>query len=68
MHSAIEETLMGLKRFEQLSVSPSNVDSHAPCTPTAQSLELLVVHLRNTTVLSGAEERFAEERPGWNFV
>ena len=22
---------------------------------------------RGTTVLSGAEERFAEERPGWNF-
>ena len=21
-----------------------------------------------TTVLSGAEERFAEERPGWNFI
>ena len=25
---------------------------------------LTVVH---ATVLSGAEERFAEERPGWNF-
>ena len=23
---------------------------------------------KGTTVLSGAEERFAEERPGWNFT
>ena len=26
-----------------------------------------IVILSGSTVLSGAEERFAEERPGWNF-
>ena len=48
------------------SLPASALQPEGPCEMFDAVLVLIFVCC--PTVLSGAEERFAEERPGWNFT
>ena len=66
----IKKKMFNMKKIMHPTVNPATffLDVYARMPSPLLENPIIIVCPCGDTVLSGAEERFAEERPGWNFT